>query len=419
MRNASKRLIATAAISALSLASLVGVSSSASAASEANTFTVTAAADRGGAADRWEALVNAFNKANPTYKAKYVPDESDNYGPNLATKLRAGGAADVMRVQPGDGAVDSVRQLVRAKYIIPLTGTLADKAANAKSATINVGGKVYAASTGQNAGNIVANFTLMQADGVTWPKTFASLLTTCKTARSKGHLMFVLAGSMWPNAELLYSNISGGTVYAKDESWNALRNAGKTSFANSAAWRTTLERIVQMKDAGCFQDGVAAGTFDDIDANFIGGKSYAAFIPGALSVAFSYGPMRGKTLKTMAFPGNAKVTAESNYALAINAKSKKQAAAKKFISWVASAAGQKVYCDVTGAVPLSFTKTTKLPEQYSEIAAMLKAGKTFTHPKTTWSGSPAVTIKIGAGIQGLLTGQTQVGKVLKTADATW
>ncbi len=419
MRNASKRLIATAAVSALSLASLVGISSSANAASEANTFTVTAPAESGGAADRWKALVDAFNKANPTYEAKYVPDTSDNYGANLITKLRAGGAADVLRVQPGNGAVDSVIQLAKAKYIVSLNDTGAFKAANSKSATINIGGKVYAASVGQNAGNLVLNKTLLDADGVTWPKTFTELLASCKVARDKGHIFFTLAGSAWPNNELLYSNISGGTVYAQNEAWNGLRNNNKTTFANTAAWRTTLDRVVLMKNAGCFQDGAAAATFDDIDKLFIGGKSYAAFIPGALSVAFSKGPMRGKTLKTMAFPGNNKVTAESNYALAVNTASKKQAAAKKFITFVASSAAQKIYCDLTGAIPLTFTKDTVLPEQYSEIAGFLKAGKTFSHPKTTWTGSSAVTIKIGTGVQGLLTGQTTTGKVLKTADAAW
>lgn len=419
MRNASKRLIATAAVSALSLASLVGISTSANAASEANTFTVYAPEDRNVKLDRWQALVDAFNKANPTYQAKYVADTSDNYSANLGTKLRAGAAGDVIKIQPGNGGLDSVVQLVRGKYLVALNDTTAAKAANASSAVVNVGGKVYAASMGLSAGNIVANKTLLDADGVTWPKTYAEMLTTCKAAKAKGHTMFVLAGSMWPNNELLYSNISGGLVYAKDESWNSLRNNGKTTFSNTSAWRSVLDRIVQMKDAGCFQDGVAAATFDDIDKYFFSSKSYAAFLPGSLSVAFSFGPMRGKTLKTMAFPGNARVTAESNYGLAVNAASKKQAAAKKFISFVASAAGQKIYCDVTGLLPLTFSKSTVLPEQYSEIDAMLRKGMTFTHPKTTWTGNAAVSIKIGTGIQGLLTGQTTVGKVLKTADAAW
>lgn len=419
MRNASKRLIATAAVSALSLASLVGVSSAASAASDANTFTVTSAGERA-AVDRWQTLIDAFNKANPGYQAKYVADESDNYGPNLITKLRAGGAADVIRVQPGNGGVDSVAQLVRAKYITALTDKASTTAPNAKSPTINVGGKVYAVAMGQTAGNIVANTTVMEADGVTWPKTYAALLDACKVAKTKGHTFFVLAGSMWPNNELLYSNISGGTVYAKDQTWNGLRNSGKTTFANTAAWRTTLERIVEMNKAGCFQDGVAAGTFDDIDARFFSGRAYAAFLPGNLSITFSnLPPFKGKVLKTMAFPGNTQVTADSNYALAINAASKKKAAAAKFLAFAASAAGQKVYSDVAGTLPLSFSKNTVLAPQYSEIQGMLKAGKTFSHPKTTWTGSPAVSIKIGTGIQGLLTGQTEVGKVLKTADSTW
>jgi raffinose/stachyose/melibiose transport system substrate-binding protein len=175
-----------------------------------------------------------------------------------------------------------------------------------------------------------------------------------------------------------------------------------------------------MKDAGCFQDGAAAGTFDDIDARFFSGRSYAAFIPGSLSVMFSgLPPFAGKTLKTEAFPGNTRVTADSNYALAMNKATKKKAAVAKFLAFAASAAGQKIYCDLTGALPLAFNKNTKLAPQYSDIAAMLKAGKTFSHPKTTWTGSAAVTIKLGTGIQGLLTGQTQVGKVLKTADSTW
>jgi raffinose/stachyose/melibiose transport system substrate-binding protein len=312
-----------------------------------------------------------------------------------------------------------VLPLVKAKYLAPLNDTAAIKAPNANSPVINVGGKVYAASMGQVVGNLVANHSLMDTDGVTWPETFPALLEACKAARAKSHSFFAHAGSIWNSNELLYSNVSALSVYGNGESFNVLRNQNKATFSSNPAWIDVMNKIVQMKDAKCFQDGVAAGTFADIDANFIGGKSYAAFIPGSLSVGFSNGPMKGKTLKTHAFPGAKRVSAESNYAFGVNAKTSKLAAAKKFINFASSAAGQKVYAAASGAFPLKIDANTKLPEQYSALIPFLKKGMTFTHPKTTWNTSAQVTMKLGTGIQGLFTGQASVGQVLRSADAAW
>jgi raffinose/stachyose/melibiose transport system substrate-binding protein len=422
MRIATKRVIASMAASLLTATAFVAVeSTAANAVSEANTFTVTAPAENGGAKPKWKLLVDAFNAANPTYKAVLVEDNSDGkYDANLLTKLRAGGAADVMKVQPGYGAGDAVLGLVKGKYLAPLNDTGAAKAPNASNSIINVSGKVYAVSMGMSAGSLVQNATLMAKDGVAWPKTVDELLVACKTARTKGNTFFVLAGALWPNLELLYSNVSAGEVYAKDDSWNVKRNANKVKFATTQEWQNTLSTIKDMHKAGCFQDGVAAGTFDNIDAKFIGAKTaYAAFIPGSLSVVFGNGPMRGNELKTRAFPGNKKVTFDSNYALGINAKTKKLAAAKKFITYAASAAGQKVYADAGGYLPLTFDKNTVVAPQYSEIVGMLKSGNTFSHPKTTWNTTPAVTIKLGTGVQGIMTGQATIDQVLKSADAAW
>lgn len=421
MRNATKRTVASIAVSLLTASALVGIGTSAQAATAANTITFSVPKPGGGQASPYVAIAEGFNKKYPTYKVNIVETETAVYPTSLQTKLRAGNGPDVFMVQPGAGQINSALPFIKAKYLADLSDTDAPKS-NPKgiAGSVGVGGKTYAVAIDQTAGALVYNKSLLDADGLEWPATFRELLVTCKAAVALGKTVFGFAGSQYANGGLMLMNMSGAHVYASGDSWNSQRNAGKVKFATSSGWKTTLSEVTQMEKAGCFQPGAAAGGFQDaIDARFFGKKSYAVFVPGGTSVAFSKVPaLAGQNLKTGLFPGSPRLPVSSNYALAVYAKSKKMAAAKKFINYASTAAAQALGQAASGNLPVQKIDPAKLPVQYSEIARYLKYGKTYSFPNQMW-GAPEVYVKLGSAPAGLITGQATVDQVLKSLDAAW
>jgi raffinose/stachyose/melibiose transport system substrate-binding protein len=318
----------------------------------------------------------------------------------------------LFKVQPGAGQIDSLLPFIKAKLVADLSSTGAKKSNPAgMSSQLGASGKPYAVAIDQTAGGMIFNQTVMEKDGFEWPTDFNTMLEICKGARAKGKTMFGLAGSMYANNGLMIMGMAGATVYASGDSWNEKRIANKVKFATSTEWKTTLNNVVKMKNAGCFQDGAAAGGFvDAIDNRFFTGKSYAVFVPGGTSVSFSNLPfLKAYTIKTAVFPGSKRLAVSNNYELAV---------AKKFIDFAATTAAQTAGQAASGNLPISNIDTKTLKVQYSTVAPYLKSGMTYAFPNQAWE-APEVYVKLGTGIQGLLTGQATVDQVLKSVDAAW
>ena len=421
MRNATKRTVASITISLLTASALAGVSTAAEAASAQNTITFNAPKPGGNTASPYKAIADAFNKKYPQYKVSLNAPASEVYVTNLQTKLRAGNAADVFMVQPGAGQINSVLPFIKANYLADLSDTKAP-ISNPKGIASSVGknGKTYAVAIDQTAGAVVYNKTLMTADGLTWPTSFAELLVDCRAARDKDKTFFGFAGGVYANGGLMLMSMAGAHVYTTGDQWNAKRIAKTVKFATSSAWKETMNDVKLMERAGCFQDGSAAGGFADaIDSRFFGKTSYAVFVPGGTSVAFSHvPPVADQELKTAIFPGSKRLPVSSNYALAVNVKTKKLWLAKKFINFASTAAAQALGQAASGNLPVQKIDATKLPVQYSEIVSYLKAGKTYTFPNQMWA-APEVYVKMGNAPAGLITNQVTVDQVLASMDAAW
>jgi raffinose/stachyose/melibiose transport system substrate-binding protein len=421
MRNATKRALSGIAVSLLTASALVGFSSSAQAATEANTITFSAPKPGGGTASPYKAIADAFNAKYPNYNVVLTEVDTAVYTTNLQTQLRAGNAPDVFKVQPGAGQIDSLLPFIKAKLVADLTSTAA-KTSNPKgmASQLGIAGKTYAVAIDQTAGGMIYNKTVMEKDGFEWPTDFNTMIEICKGARAKGKTLFGLAGSMYANNGLMVMGMAGASVYATGDSWNEKRIAGKVTFANSPEWKAVMNNIVKMKNAGCFQDGAAAGGFvDAIDNRFFTGKSYAVFVPGGTSVSFSNLPfLKGQEIKTMVFPGSKRLAVSNNYALAVNAKTTKLAVAKAFINFAATTEAQTAGQTASGNLPIKDINPATLKVQYSGVGSYMKKGMTYAFPNQAWE-APEVYVKLGTGVQGLLTGQATVAQVLKSVDAAW
>jgi len=424
----TKSTVAAVAVSALVASTLGLCVSTAADAAESKSFTLYVPTAQSGD-NPYVAVAKAFMAANPKYKVKVTEVAGDAYATGLQTSLQAGNAPDVFRTEPGRGNTMSLVPLAKKGFLMPLNGTKVSAVNPAAArADLNVGSKVYGVSLELTAGGMVANETLLKADGLTWPKTFDELLNDCQTAKSKGKSFIALAGSVAQNTGLFAMSLLGSNVYAANPSWNVDRAKGKVKFANSPGWRAALNQILEMKNASCFQDGAVGADFSTgIDANFFAHKAYAVFVPGSVSFVFKnfVPPTKGEDIVTEAFPAtkaaNTVLPVAVNYALSVNAKTKAKAAVTAFINFVASKAGQSVYQKISGGLPtLGKLSATSVPDAdaYRNVITLVNAKKTYPFPDKGFSKAD-VYVALGNGVQGLLTGQATVTQVLQSLDAAW
>lgn len=351
-----------------------------------------------------------------------IPYPSEAYNTQVTTQLQAGNAADVMILAPGTGQPISVITLAEAGFLEPLDASAVDLLPAGSEVQYQIDGETYAQPTALTPVGMVFNVSAADEAGVSeYPATYEELLEACTTARDGGKTFTVLAGGIPFNTGLFSMLVSATRVYAADPDWNDQRAAGDVTFADSG-WRDVLEDIVEMNDSGCFQDGAAGGTFDNITQGLGGGSSLTAAVPG--SAASSIAQATGAELNVQAFPPasgqDAFTVTGANYAWGINAASDDdvKASAQAFLDWVAQPENAQAYAEISGWVPITGIDPATLLPQYEPIGELLASGSYAGLPNATWP-NPAVYDALGTGVQGLLTGQTTVDQVLEAMDAAW
>lgn len=352
-----------------------------------------------------------------------IPYPSDAYNTQVTTQLQAGNAADMMVLAPGTGQAISVVTLAEAGFLEPLDEASAAVIPEGTEALYEVDGEIYGQPTALAPVGLIYNGAGGEEVGIdAYPETFDEMLEDCATAREGGKTFTVLAGGVPFNTGLMSMLISATRVYEADPDWNEQRAAGDVTFADSEGWQETLQTVIELNENGCFQDGVAGGTFDTITQGIGGQTSLTAAVPG--SAAISIGAGTGLDLTVQPFPpadGQDPWTlASANYAWAVNASSEDdvKASAQTFLDWLAEPEQLQEFADLSGFVPISGANAENVNPVYEPIGDLLESGSFTGLPNATWP-NPAVYDTLGTGVQGLLTGQKTVDQVLEEMDAAW
>lgn len=372
-------------------------------------------------ADDYYAQLAAQYAEEAGIEIEVIPYPSDAYNTQVTTQLQAGNAADMMILSPGTGQPISVITLAEAGFLEPLDGASASILPAGSEAQFQIDGETFAQPTSLTPVGMVFNVTSAEEAGIEYPSTYEDLLTACADARDAGKTFTVLAGGIPFNTGLFSMLISATRVYAETPDWNEQRAAGDVTFADSG-WRDVLEDVLEMNESGCFQDGAAGGTFDNITAGLGGGTSLTAAVPG--SAAASISTATGSDLNVQAFPPasgqDAFTLTGANYAWGINASSDDdvKASAQAFLDWAAEPENAQHFAEISGAVPITGIDPATLLPSYKPIGELLATGAYTGVPNAAWP-NPAVYETLGTGVQGLLTGQSTVDQVLEDMDAAW
>jgi raffinose/stachyose/melibiose transport system substrate-binding protein len=375
----------------------------------------------------YQKLANDYMAANPEVTITTNPTPNDKYGETIRAQFQAGNASDVVQTTPGQGDARGLVGLAEAGFLEPLGDTAANLVPTDSASLFQVDGKTYGQALDFTIAAVVASFGNPFRMGVTdftsWPENMTDLYAACDTFVGAGGSLFAVAGAAPPNTGLMTQAIAATRVYAETPDWNEQRLAGDVTFADSQGWKDTLQTVIDLKDAGCFQAGVEGGGFDAITNGLSGGTSVAGFIPSgaAIEIASAAPPEAG--FKVVPFPaadgGKPYIVASTNYTLSINAASQQKAAATAFLEWMATDEAQQKYYEYSGELPVSaYDKLDLTGTIYEPVVGLLADGSYTTLPNNVWP-NPAVYDALGTGVQGLLTGQKTIDQLLTELVTAW
>ena len=163
-------------------------------------------------------------------------------------------------------------------------------------------------------------------------------------------------------------------MYGADPDWDAQRTAGKVKFATTPGWTTTLNSIVQLYKAGCFQPGAQSAGFDALTNGSSRGQLFGFFAPSGAAHDISVASGGHVNLVALPFPapsGTTYASVSSDVSVAGSAHTKSPKLVASFLAYLASPAGQKILSAGSGYFPVGTTDVSTLSAPYKPVASMI------------------------------------------------
>ncbi|MEJ3750841.1 extracellular solute-binding protein [Actinomycetes bacterium KLBMP 9797] len=407
-----------AAVTAASLlAACSGGTNAGSGDGDDNTLTL-ASVDQGSIED----VVKAFEAANPGVKVNFTTSGADQYQAQIRTQLASGTAPDVLTVWPGNGNPGATHVLAKPGYLLDLSDQpWAATLPPTMKTVAQYEGKTYNAIFGQNGIGAVYNDQAMAKAGLTPPTTWTQLLAFCEAAAGKGTPAFALGiQDNWVTQIALYALVAT-TVYGGDRDFDTKMQAGQATFANSP-WTTAMAKYVEMNRAGCFQKNPLGTSYEASQELAATGKTLG-IVQGNWIVSLLKGknPAGTFTLKTLPAtddPATFLMPAAAGAGYGINAKAKNKELALKFITFVMSPEGMKVFNEKQGSLPSLPDTGSAVDPAFADLSTFIKDNRTVPFMDQLWPNAKVQQTML-SGLQEVFSNQSTPDKVLAAMDADY
>jgi raffinose/stachyose/melibiose transport system substrate-binding protein len=390
--------------------------------------TITLATEtRFGETSAYEEIIKKFNESNDqqiTVELQEIPTES--YMQTIRTQFQAGNAPDVVWGSPGNGSNNALGPFAEAGQLVDLSGDdWATASIPESSQSLYYTDDVLTAVPVDVAPiSQVINVTAYESAGLEPATTYDELIEQCADVRAQGLTSLIgLAGSQASNTGLAALQLAAANVYAVDPDWNEQRAAGDVTFADSDGWRSTLESLIELDEAGCFQEGAEGGSPETVTPEFVVGNILGIFAPSGIAANLAQLAPDAE-ISVAAFPAedaeDTFIYASPSNALAINAASEHVDAAKALLKFWMEPENLEAFAEISGNVSLSSVLAgAPVSERFASLEPYLTdPARNAPLPNLVWPNTE-IYDALGVGVQGLLTGQTTVDKVLEAMDAAW
>jgi raffinose/stachyose/melibiose transport system substrate-binding protein len=371
----------------------------------------------------WQKVIDDFEKANPDVKVNATFAPFASFFQLVSTQLQANAGPDVFYVPPGSSLSLSLQNAAANGTLAPLDDRpFAKDIDPAYKDIVTHDGKVYGLVNGVFTSFMLVNQDKFDELGLTVPKTMDELMAMCKTITDKGLTPVAIGGGFPPDMVNLMGMLLPNYVDGPDPTWIDQRNEDKVTFADSKGWRTALQRVVDLKDAGCFDKGVAGTSRESATAAFASGKALMyPIIQPQLATVLAANPAFKWTVAPL--PGDGPDTTflstQVDPLVGINAKTKNKALADAFIDFVATPEESRAYNEAQHTVaPADFT-AGKFPDFMAPLAESFKpGGNNVVGEPNDWK-SASTNTTLSTDLAGLLTGQKSVDQILADLDDTY
>jgi raffinose/stachyose/melibiose transport system substrate-binding protein len=416
----TRRLAAViAALTAVTLAAACssGTKSGSDSGGDNKTLTI-ASVDQGSV----EPVVKAFEAANPGVKVNLTTSGADQYQQQIRTQLSSGTGPDVMTVWPGNGNPGATYVLAKPGYLLDLSDQpWAAQLPDAFKTVAQYEGKTYNALFGLNGIGAVYNDDAMKKAGLTAPGTWSELLTFCQAAASKGTPAFALGiQDNWVTQLALYALVAT-TVYGTDRDFDTKMQNGQATFAASP-WTTAMAKYQEMASSGCFQKNPLGTSYEASQTLAATGKTLG-IVQGnwVISLLKQKNPNGKFTMKALPATDDAAgflMPAAAGAGYGVNAKAKNKELALKFVNFVMSPEGMKLFNEKQGSLPTLANAGTPVDPGLTELTTFVKDNKTVPFMDQLWPNAKVQQTML-SGLQEIFSKQSTPDKVLKGMDADY
>ncbi|WP_406437268.1 extracellular solute-binding protein [Streptomyces sp. NBC_01613] len=369
-----------------------------------------------------EDVVKAFEKANPGVKVRYTTSGADQYQQQIRTQLSSGTAPDVMSVWPGNGNPAATYVLAKPGYLRDLSDQpWAAKLPDAIKTVAQYKGKTYNAIFGQNGIGAVYNQQAMTKAGLTPPDTWTKLLAFCRAAKAKGTPAFALGNQdNWVTQLVLYALVATN-VYGADRDFDKKMQAGQATFAKSP-WTTALDKYLTMEKTGCFQKNPLGTNYEASQGLAATGKTLG-IVQGNWVIALLKGKNPKGTFTFKALPATddtsaTLIPAAAGAGYGVNAKTKNEGLALKFVNFVMSPEGMNLFVKKQGGLPSLPDTGFAVDPSLTELSTFIKANRTVPFMDQLWPNAKVQQTML-SGLQEIFSGQSTPDKLLKDMDADY
>jgi raffinose/stachyose/melibiose transport system substrate-binding protein len=411
-------VIAAVAATTLVTAACSGGTNAASGGGGNSTTLNIASVDQGSVED----VVKAFEAANPGVKVNLTTAGADQYQQQIRTQLASGTAPDVFSVWPGNGNPGATYVLAKPGYLMDLSNQpWAAKLPAGLKGVAQYNGKTYTAIFGVNGIGAVYNQNALEKAGLTPPSTYTELLTFCKAAAAKGTPAFALGiHDNWVTQLVLYALVAT-LVYGNDKDFDKKMQAGQATFANSP-WTAAMAKYQEMDKNGCFQKNPLgtdyAGSQDQAATGKTLGLVQGNWVVALLKQKNPTGTFVLKPLPATDDPAGFLMPGAAGAGYGINAKTKKKDLALKFVNYVMSPQGMKVFNQKQGSLPALADTGSSPDPSLAELSTFINSGKTVPFMDQLWPNAK-VQQDMLSGIQEIFSKQSTADKMFATMDADY
>ncbi|WIJ25830.1 ABC transporter substrate-binding protein [Devosia sp. RR2S18] len=235
-----------------------------------------------------DALIAAFEEANPDIDIQRDVQSVDDMSPTIQTALNSGSGPDVFYYDTGPGfsGVLADAGLLRPLDELYDSGEL-DHLYEWTRERSTFGGQTYGIGNAVEFLSVYYNADIFEEHGLSEPSTYEEFLSACDTLKEAGIIPVAFGNAAgWPAFHIfsLYAN----NLVPQDQLQAMIR--GEQSWDAPEVVEAIDAAFVEMQDRGCYSPSVNAASYDDANALFTSGMAAMTMTGSWIIPVFSEAP---------------------------------------------------------------------------------------------------------------------------------